>query len=48
MHNTYTTILSGRSLMTIIDGQKSNFNDKFKLEPIITYHLRFIMKMLLI
>ena len=34
--------------MTIIDEQKSNFNGKFKLEPIITYHLRFIVKMLLI
>ena len=31
--------------MTVIDRQKSNFNDKFKLEPII---IRFIMKMLLL
>ena len=34
--------------MTVIDGQKNNFNGKFKLEPTITYHLKFIVKMLLI
>ena len=34
--------------MTIIDKQKSTFSGKFKLKPIITYHLRFIVKMLLI
>ena len=30
-------IISGRLFQIIISKKKSNFNDKFKLEPITTY-----------
>ena len=45
------TILSqqnirGRLLWVVIGGQKNNFNDRFKLEPITTYHLKFVVKTL--
>ena len=33
-------------LRVIIGEQKSNFSGKFKLEPIITYHLWLTMKVL--
>ena len=39
-------ILSDRLLLAITNGQKSNFNNKFKFERIKTYHLRFLVKML--
>ena len=32
----------------IIGGQKNNFNDLFKLELIITYHLKFVVDVLLL
>ena len=32
-------ILSSRLLLAVIGGQKSNVNDRFKLEPITTYYL---------
>ena len=37
-------MLSDRLLLVIIDRQKSNFSNKFKLKLIITYHLRFVVK----
>ena len=37
-------ILSDRLLLVVIGGQKSNLSYRFKLEPITTYHLRFILK----
>ena len=39
-------ILSDKLLFAISGGQKSNLSCKFKLEPIRTYHLWFIMKVL--
>ena len=37
-------MLSGTLLLVVIDRQKSNFGNKFKLKLIITYHLRFVVK----
>ena len=37
-------ILNNKLLLTIIVGQKNNFNDGFKLESMTTLHLRFIVK----
>ena len=31
-------------LLVIMNGQKSNLNCRFKLEPITTYHIWFIIK----
>ena len=39
-------ILSSRLLLVVINWQKSNLSCKFKFEPIIIYHLWFIMKIL--
>ena len=39
-------ILSDKLLFAISGGQKSNLSWKFKLKPITTYHLWFIMKVL--
>ena len=39
-------ILSGMLLLVIINEQKSTLNDRFKLELITTYHIRFIVKIL--
>ena len=39
-------ILSGKLLLTIIDGLKSNLSNEFNLEPITTKHLRFVVKVL--
>jgi len=33
-------------LLAIISKQKNNFNGEFKLEPVITYHIGFIVKVL--
>ena len=38
-------ILSNKLLFIIIDG-KNNFNDGFKLESLITYNRRFVVKIL--
>ena len=38
-------ILSSKLLLAVISKQKSNFNDKFKIEPIIASHLGFDVKM---
>ena len=38
-------ILNDRLLLLVIDRQNSNFSSKFKLEPIIIYHLGFVVKM---
>ena len=51
MRNTiFTTfsqlILSSRLLLVVMNRQKSNLNCKFKFEPIITYHMWFVMKIL--
>ena len=40
------TTNSKRHIVT--SGQKNNFNDIFKLELIITYHLKFVMNILLL
>ena len=34
-------MLSGKLLQVIISRQKNNFNNKFNLKPITTYHLGF-------
>ena len=39
-------ILSGMLLLVTMDAQKSNLICELKFEPIITYHMWFIMKML--
>ena len=39
-------IISSMLLRVVISEQKSNFIDKFKLEPIIIYLICFIMKVL--
>ena len=39
-------ILSGRLLLAITSGQKSNVSGRFKLEPVTTYHLGFIVNIL--
>ena len=39
-------ILSGRLLLVTMGGQKSNLNCELKFEPIITYHMWFIVKIL--
>ena len=50
IHNIFITLLQQiincRFLQIVISRQKSNFNNKFKLEPITTYNLRFFVKML--
>ena len=49
MRNVTFTIfsqLSDKLLLIITDGQKNNFSRGFKLELIITYHLRFVEKVL--
>ena len=41
-------ILGGKLLIFVIDGQKNNFNDRLKLELVVTtYYQRFVVKMLL-
>ena len=37
-------ILNSKLLLTIIVGQKNNLNDGFRLEPMTTLHLRFVVK----
>ena len=39
-------ILDGRLLLTVMSGQKSNLICEFKLELIITFHLWFVMKII--
>ena len=39
-------IIGGRLLVVVTGGPKSNLNCEFKLKPIITYYLKFIMKVL--
>ena len=33
-------------LLVVIDGQKRNLSNKFKLKPVTTYHLEFVVKIL--
>ena len=33
-------------LLFVISKQKSNFNVRFKLESVTTYHLKFVVKIL--
>ena len=40
-------ILSGKLLLVVTSEQISNLSGKFKLKPIITYHLLFVVKKLL-
>ena len=50
VYNIFTTlsqqILDGRLLVVIIGGQKCNISSGFKLKPITTNHLWFIVKIL--
>ena len=50
LYNNFTTLsqqnIHGRLLWVVIGEQKNNFNDRFKLEPIKTYHLKFVVKTL--
>ena len=50
VHNNFPTllqpILSGRFLSVVMGGPKSNLSYRFKLEPIITYCLWFVVKIL--
>ena len=34
------------ALLIVINGQKINFNDEFKLKLVTTYHIRFVVKIL--
>ena len=45
-HNTFTTILSDKLLLVVIDEQKNNLSNKFKLKPITDYHIGFVVKIL--
>lgn len=40
-------ILSDKLLLIVINKQKSNFNNEFILESIITYYLKFILNVAL-
>ena len=42
----FQQILRGRLLLVLLLEQKNNLCGKFKFVPIITNHLRFIMKIL--
>ena len=52
IHNIFTTLLQqiidDKLLHIIIGRQKSNFNDRFKLEPITTYYLWFVVNITLL
>ena len=39
-------ILSRKLLLVVTNGQKHNLRCEFKLESLIIYHLRFIVKVL--
>ena len=39
-------ILSGRLLLAVNGGQQSNFIGEFKLKPVTTYSLGFVVKIL--
>ena len=39
-------ILNGRLLLVVMSGPKSNLSCKFKFEPIITYHMWLVVKIL--
>ena len=39
-------MLNDRLLLAITGKQSNNFSSKFKLEPITTYHLKFVIKLL--
>ena len=45
-HNIIQQILNGKLLLTVIDGQKSNFNGEFKLKLVTNLHLKFVVKIL--
>ena len=45
-HNIIQQILNGKLLLTVIDGQKSNFNGEFKLKLVTILHLGFVVKIL--
>ena len=40
----FQQIINGILLLIVINYQKNNFNNGFKLEPVITYHLKFVVK----
>ena len=50
VYNIFTTfsqqIVSDRLLLVVINEQKSNLSCGFKLKPITTYRMRFVVKML--
>ena len=50
IHNNFTKfsqqILRGKLLLTITSEWKNNFSGKFILKLVITYHLKFIVKVL--
>ena len=52
IHNIFTTLLqqiiNNKLLQIVIGRQKSNFNDRFKLEPITTYYLWFVVNITLL
>ena len=39
-------MLSDRLLLAVTGKQSNNFSSEFKLEPITTYHLKFVIKLL--
>ena len=45
-HNIIQQILNGKLLLTVIGGQKSNFNGEFKLKLVTILHLGFVVKIL--
>jgi len=46
-HNIFITIQSGTLLLDVNNEQKNNFSDGFKLKPVTTYQLRFVVKILM-
>ena len=38
-YNTFTQIINDRLLLVVMDGQKNDLSDKFKLKLITTYYL---------
>ena len=49
VHNIFTIfsqkIINGRLLLVVTSGKKK-LSDGFKLKPVTTYHLKFVVKML--
>ena len=45
-YNIFAINFNSGLLLAITIEKKSNFSSEFKLEPVTTYHIRFIVKLL--